>query len=463
MKRNDLVVAHFPSLYPDELLYSGIARYHQMSGNTAQKHTVRELFGDRLVCATVDLPSHLRHLSERLGSVYSVQDLIINHTLYPYYRVFISPEKAEYIFNQMSEGMSWGEVHIVLGIPASLIKLPTHLRFCSSCYAMDISIYHEPYWRRSHQIPGVIVCPMHKVPLIESTVPYTTREQKFGFIPLSGVNTAVETTNIKIDSDLVDLFTMVAERSCALLQLDKVNINCSIAIERCLHNKGYMTKCGRIRFLRLIRDFTEYFSKKFLQYVQCQVSESQSETWLHKMFRGKDLMFHPLRHILVTSFLGINFIEEGNASVSRQGPQEKAITDQLYKDRVDIKRIGTTIKDWSKRDKLALEEVKKAVMVLRSQVFRPQRITLAAVSRNLDSSKVPFVLEKSLDKLPLTKYFLTRELETTEHFQIRRLESAALHLKDQGELKGWILLKIAGLNKPLKQAVQLRFTELISD
>lgn len=39
------MLSYFPNLYPDELLYSWFARYHDHSGNTSSKQTMKELFG----------------------------------------------------------------------------------------------------------------------------------------------------------------------------------------------------------------------------------------------------------------------------------------------------------------------------------------------------------------------------------------------------------------------------------
>ncbi|MFM9328004.1 TnsD family Tn7-like transposition protein [Paenibacillus mesotrionivorans] len=459
------MVAHFPSLYPDELLYSGIARYHQISGNTAQKQTIKELFGDRLVCATVDLPSHLRHLSERLGSVYTVEDLIMRHTLYPYYSAFLPQEKAQTIFKLMSEGAPWGEVHIVLGIPASLIKLPTHLKYCRSCYASDISDYHEPYWHSSHQIPGVFVCPRHKVPLENSNVSYTTREKKFEFSLLSNVGTADTSSSIQINSDLLNHFVMVAEQSSQLQQVDRANMDYFVEFKQSFHDKGYITEHGRIRFLKLMREFNEYFSPKFLKQLQCEVNERQFETWLHKMVRGNDLMFHPLRHILLASFLGItNFKQRSSEgtpiNIFSQVQKAELITSSVKEREGDLR---TAIKDWDERDRVTLIEVQHAVFALKRQTLKPQRITISAVSRSLNRSKVPFVLEKCLNKLPETKLFLDRVCETTEQFQIRRLGCATTRLANRSiRIQGWRLLKEAGLNVPLREPVEMYYKMIMT-
>ncbi|WP_308636529.1 TnsD family Tn7-like transposition protein [Paenibacillus silvisoli] len=458
-----MVVAHFPSLYPDELLYSGVARYHQMSGNIAQKQTIKELFGNRLVCSTTDLPSHLKHLSERLGSTYTLEELIMKHTLYPYYCAFLPQEKARRVYELMSEGSSHGEAHVLLGIPASLIKPPCYLRYCSLCYMEDIARFHEPYWHRSHQLPGVCVCPVHKKALRETTVAYSTREKKFEFIALAGLSIG-DSNSLRLQTVHLNKLVMVAERSTDLLQSEANILNCTLVSRRDLQLKGYITAQGRIRFQKIIEDFTAYYSSEFLSDMNCEVNGC--ETWLHKLIRGYDLMFHPLRHILVDAFMN-----ERNSTIEEKFDTKKLKLIQggrkgncRGRAKTHTKQLRKSLHDWKKRDELVLTEVEAVVNRLRTQHVKPQRISLATVYKGVNKGRVPFFLKKKvLNKLPKTKCLLDKEIETTEQFQIRRLECASLRIINQGEnIKGWRLLKEAGLNKPLRKSVEQHYNRIVS-
>ena len=83
----------FTNPYPDELLYSAIARYHFYSGNLDCKDTLEELFDSRSVIPSVEIGSHFTKLVENLGSQYSVEYLLANHTIYPYYASFLSKQR----------------------------------------------------------------------------------------------------------------------------------------------------------------------------------------------------------------------------------------------------------------------------------------------------------------------------------------------------------------------------------
>ncbi|WP_338028717.1 TniQ family protein [Gloeothece citriformis] len=54
----------FPNPYPDELLYSILARYHLRSGNNSPKITLKELFNDSNTIATKSIPKQQKPFLE---------------------------------------------------------------------------------------------------------------------------------------------------------------------------------------------------------------------------------------------------------------------------------------------------------------------------------------------------------------------------------------------------------------
>ncbi|WP_213431527.1 MULTISPECIES: TniQ family protein [Paenibacillus] len=88
----------FPPPFPDELLYSILARYHVYSGNESCKKTMRDLFGSATVCAVTDLPCHLQKLSDRIpGRAIDATELLWKHTFFAYYAPFMNKERLKAI------------------------------------------------------------------------------------------------------------------------------------------------------------------------------------------------------------------------------------------------------------------------------------------------------------------------------------------------------------------------------
>ena len=74
---------NFPVPYPDELIYSVVARAGIRNAITSSKQLLDEVFSDRKVIATIDLPSHLSSISELLINTerVNVQQLIYELSL----------------------------------------------------------------------------------------------------------------------------------------------------------------------------------------------------------------------------------------------------------------------------------------------------------------------------------------------------------------------------------------------
>jgi hypothetical protein len=123
------VLSSFPTLRPDETLYSALARHHIRTGGT-QKEVMMDLFGSLGVCAVTDLPSHLISLTKKIpASAYNIEQLLYKHTLYPYYAAFLDEKRRSAVRMSMYvNNSSFGYIHALLGLMASKIKPPSFLQ-----------------------------------------------------------------------------------------------------------------------------------------------------------------------------------------------------------------------------------------------------------------------------------------------------------------------------------------------
>ncbi|MHC2209855.1 MULTISPECIES: TniQ family protein [unclassified Paenibacillus] len=184
----------FPTPYPDELLYSIIGRLKKWSGEPNHRNMLQHIFGDKHITASVDLPTKIGGLVERLPitSQITVEQLIMEHTLFPFYSAFLPPGQADAVYRSMVEGIG-NEVYSRLGIMGSSIRRNKRIRFCRECLIQDLKTYGERYWHRMHQIPGLDVCVEHGTILLDSDI-QLHGENKYKFIaadasnsPLNGV------------------------------------------------------------------------------------------------------------------------------------------------------------------------------------------------------------------------------------------------------------------------------------
>ncbi|SCN23615.1 hypothetical protein N3C_1386 [Clostridium sp. N3C] len=303
------MMTFFPVPYEDEVLYSVLARYHVRSGNISYKATMRDLFGATSVTAVMDLPSNIQNLVNNmpLNSRYTEEYLIKNHTLFPFYSAFLPPERAEKVLESM-KGENGGSVYSRTGIMASSVTLNQYFKFCPVCAKEDKLQYGELYWHRVHQIPGVLVCPKHYVPLYNSQVS-VRGYNKCQYRAASEENCVKPGINVIYADDVFEKLIRLAEDVQVLLNSDFEKRNIEWYKEQYLAKMiemGFATSNGKVHQKEFIKEFIDYYGEVFLDIVQSGVDADNDSNWLMDMVRKKNKTAHPIRHLLLSRFLGIS-------------------------------------------------------------------------------------------------------------------------------------------------------------
>lgn len=157
-----------PTWLPEETLFSLCSRYHVLSGAFYARTTCQTLFGHSQRGSQHDLPSRIDHLAEATrGALGPAADIILGHTLLPYYLPFKSNAVAADAVAAM-RGDGIGSLKYRLGLLTSGWGAHHPLRACPACMAADVRAFGIAYWHLTHQLPGVLVCLRHGGPLLES-------------------------------------------------------------------------------------------------------------------------------------------------------------------------------------------------------------------------------------------------------------------------------------------------------
>ena len=173
----------FPAPYPDEWWYSVLCRYFVRAGYQSHAAVSAELYGKERVVHGSLLPGRSCYLiTSRLpqGSL-DLEDVLMNHTLMPYYLRFYPAEKKQNVLKKMLQGSSTGITSIDIHGPDG----EQGLKYCPICYMEDMEKYGEPYWHREHQIPLMQLCPAHRAPLVKYPIQYTKLSDVY--IPLASI------------------------------------------------------------------------------------------------------------------------------------------------------------------------------------------------------------------------------------------------------------------------------------
>ena len=291
------MLRYFPAALPDELLYSRLARYHLHSASTSPKQTLEDLFGNRSVRASIDLQCHLGALSERMpAGVREQPESLADATLFGLHTAFQPRRVWRAALLAMVDGPANG-LHARLGIAAGLRLPPARLRWCLDCRDEAETRHGEPYWRRAHQIPGVLVCPDHGRALIEAQLLEARGQHEF---VAASRETCVEAAGTRPswlgDPVSRNLLCLVAREMSVLLDrpprfadLGALTLHCrSRLIEASLaHPSG-----------RLHLDRMSEVARMALAPIRRIYPEASSIDWLIAMGRTHRRSFSPLRHIL---------------------------------------------------------------------------------------------------------------------------------------------------------------------
>lgn len=290
----------FTNPYPNELLYSAIARYHFYSGNLDCKDTLEELFDSRCVIPSVEIGSYFSVLAEKLGPQYSVESLLGNHTIYPYYASFLSKARQQEILQDvLQDGQA---LYTRLGIVAGSVCKKDGLYYCAECAKADHTQYGEPYIHREHQLQGINYCPHHEVPLRKYPATTDSRIQYIRF-ELRRMNL----TAIYDVDPYKEITVTIAKQAYQLLQLPPLHwLSREVVTSKyraLLREGNLITASNRVRQKELYQAVNLHFPNGFLQRYESELDEAYEYNWLKVLLRNSKRHVHPLRHLFLLHFL----------------------------------------------------------------------------------------------------------------------------------------------------------------
>ncbi|ANE45859.1 hypothetical protein SY83_05555 [Paenibacillus swuensis] len=310
-------------LYPDELVCSLIARKVHYLGKKGYKRTLHSMFGSPHVQNKYDLPSRLEDLSHATNL--EVDELLYNHTLYPYYYSFLTDKQRENLTRSMIKGAGTGRSpNQYAGLTRSLIRSNTQLFLCPLCMKEDINSVGEPYWHRAHQLPGVLVCYKHNV-MLHSCCP--TCKSAIGFTTINEICitpafcASGHNLTLTVQNHDENLFIVAVESYTLLRGIISDNTIIQQKYLQALRNKGHINKLRTsvIDHHFLMEQFFERFSPEFLRVIHVDIPQSDNkQSWFRKILRNQYTKnMHPIYHLLMMVFLSNTIASFLNISIEK--------------------------------------------------------------------------------------------------------------------------------------------------
>lgn len=454
----------FPKLYEDELLYSAVSRYRKMCGIINKNTIVQDFYDKKQGMFQMLFPLHLNKFVEMLpsGSKITGEQLLLNHTMYPFYTKFLSKQ----ISDDIKDGILNKE-NISIIVKACLHSREAnsnkYLKFCPLCVSTDIEILGESYWRREHQFNGVLFCSKHGIELQESKILMTKINNKYACLDDIGTtdSNSIYESYKEYNFKYISIVKEIMEADDKRLNLTDINRFYRYK----LYEVGLATKSGTINRAMLFDKLKEFYPKNYLVLMKSSLDDNNIEdSWIHYFFSNQHNK-SIVRHILLLQFLDSSIkemfdlaenikLENGYYKKQIQVPKldlkerkkqwlkiinenpnstrselmkiDKIVYNYICKyDREwyhkvtpkNIKKHKGAMVDWEKRDNELLEKVKIAVLNIKNKEGKPIRVCMSSIKREIS-------VERKLDneKLIKTRKYIEAISESKEKYLIRKIK-----------------------------------------
>lgn len=453
------MIAYFPAPYPDELLYSQLARYYIKSGHIAYIFAAKELFE-----RSTDRPNveFLNRFSTAAFPIItqncSIGQIILNHTIFPYYGRFLSKERRMKAFCTMAS-MEAGYKN-QLAIPKSKNGTQRYLRYCPLCAKNDRKLYGETYWHRIHQMTGIDICPVHKCYLCDSNMAMGAKTSPVFYDADSNIPDCIE-----IQYSDIDLECSLAGYMAAVFSAD-IDMDSDVTIGKYFHYRmagtKYLSPRGQQRNISVLHDdFVDYYKSLqdnwFTELWQIQkVMTNDRVNFYEICLLGMFLNVLPdeLAHPVLPEKSIVENYDERIFELHENGLNYKQIADALGGSYNTIKAIGekrygtyhkhpkkplkpgAKPKDWNAVDKSMLPLVAKMIARLHGdETTRPRRVTVSTVERLLG------LPSKRIELLPQCKALVIENVESLDEYWARETIWAANRIITEGQTFNWTHLR----------------------
>ena len=437
----------FPHPYPDELIYSILARYSVRAGYSQYIFVAEDLFQRRSLRPNFEyLPALKDEVVKELTRNRTLCEVILNHTMFPCYCRFLPIDRKRKAINSLVKMDS--NYHDVTLYPKC--KESKTMRYCPLCVSKDRNDYGETYWHRIHQINELSICPLHYCYLADTSFIISGKVSP-DLIPAE----IVIPDNLRINHCENLRLRLFADYVYKVFMLPiKMDNECgaAYAIKLKMENTKYRSPRGGIcRITELYSDFAEYYSGV--------INDLPKQWQIHKVITGQRYDFWEV--CLLCFFLNISINELGEVVKEERGSQEifddkiaelhnkgfsypkiaelmgysvDIIKNAAYSKSKQTKprkrkggKPGRRPLDWEKLDQEMLPKVIEMIDNLKNS-DKPIRITLGSVARRVG------LKSKQIDKLTRCKEEIEKHCQSQEEFWAQKVVWAWGELSKEGKM-----------------------------
>lgn len=430
------MIVYLPSIYPDELVYSWFCRYYAHLGCFSHKMALQELYCKKSDYLNKEFIGNLNHGAiEQIEKIYPMDELVVDHTMYPQYARFIPLEKKkEALYRLVHE--SCDVHHLFCVLPRN--EGEQYLKFCPLCAKEDREVYGETYWHRKHQIRNMGICVKHKCRLMESSVPAKS-EQSFTFCPAENY-TYDRDVVFENDSPLVRYMEYLVSVFDSEMDFDN-DIPISSILYDGMSRTKYLKPSGRSRYTKRLADNMNEF------YRNMGIRSVASVYQIQRVLLENLYDFSVVCQIAF--YLGMRVEELTAPSLTKE---------QIEQEQDSHYMRNTAPVDWELLDRETapvLEKFAKGVYDgTASENGRPERVSEKLVYREMN------LLGHQLENMPRCKAIFEKYTESYPENWARKVIWAYRKLEEEGKTFYWTdVRRISGVKRKNLQDVVPYFRE----
>lgn len=393
------MIRYFPDIYPDELIYSLLSRFYIQSGYMSYTYAAENLFEDKRSRPDMEyLNCFTANAMELITNNISKSDLILQHTMFPYYGRFIKNPKEAY-YALLSDERKYHRL-----LPKNRGKIKRYLRYCPLCSREDRARYGETYWHRIHQMSEIDCCLIHNCKLINSNIIISHRSSPKLVAADCAVPKNESDCSFQTESVLFDLNQYMLEA-----------FNHNIDFNNSVQAGDYISeKLSETKYIRLKLRNVELLTYEYNLFYNTDIAAWQ----IQKILTNSETRFK--RICMLAMFLGISSDEICHPCLTKFIKKDK-------KRKIYTKKPGKKPRDWEQFDIETLPKVKESINFMLSEE-KPQKVSVSAIGKMLGLSS------KQIEKMPKCKSEILEHYETQEQYWARKVKWAIKSI-DMGNKK----------------------------
>ena len=395
------MISFLPEIYPDELIYSWFCRYYIHAGCFTHKMALDDILYNRHNTTSKEFIGHLSsEAKEKIQSTYSLEKLILEHTMFPQYARFLPSERKKSALRHLAN--EFCDVHQLFPVLPRMGN-DRFLKYCPLCVEEDRQKFGETFWHRVHQIRNLTICPTHNCLLNNSSVTAIS-SQAYTLCPAEEYVLVQEAT-MSDNSVLSSFNRYLADVFNGPFDLE-IDIFPSKNLQRALHGSVYLSSNGAMRYPKRLADDSKAF------YLSIGIENIASFSQIQKVLNCESFDFSVICQIAFYLNLPPKDL------LSTKTPSETPSFP--YRTKEQILDWGTYDSEIAPR----LEALAKAIYSGEaSSDGRPERVSERLIYQKLNLSA------HKLEKLPQCRAVLARYSESYEESWARRIIWAYQKLK----------------------------------